>query len=397
MQVKRYEAASMKEALAKIKNDLGPDAIVISTKRLPGEKKLIEIMAASDEMTDPGEKTSGLAGAALRREAPVGTATSFLGDDRELIGHLRKEMDELKALVQGLRQENLAEDFADLKESLQAFFDILGLRGQSEEKTILTRIYRYLISRGVSQARACKLLEKMRRDSLTPAITDYASGLKIAEGLIRDALNANAAADKVSDKNGQGKRIKVFLGPTGVGKTTTLAKLAARYALEQKRSVGLITMDNYRIAALEQLQVYARIMGLPLEAAAGQDAFRQALQKFDDKDLILVDTPGKSRTDKDYFSTLQELVAGNREVETNLLLSLTSSRENMQEVVLRYHQLDCDRIIFTKMDEGTRCGFLYDVIEQAGRPVSYLTTGQNVPQDIEVANPARLAEMIMWN
>jgi len=390
MQVKRYEAASMKEALEKIKSDLGPEAIVISTKRLPGEKKLIEIMAASDESPRDGGEVRG-SGKGER----TGDQEKFLSfANREIIGYFRKEMDELKRLVQGVRQDNLAEEFADLKDSLQAFFDILGLRGdQGEEKTILARIYHYLVGRGVSKARACKLLEGMKRDFPGQEIPDYASGLKIAERLIRSALSPN----KIPNKDEKGKRVKIFLGPTGVGKTTTLAKLAARYALEQKLAVGLITMDNYRIAALEQLSVYARIMGLPLEAASEQNTFRQALQKFDDKDIILVDTPGKSHSDQDYVTTLRDLVDGNREVETNLLLSLTSSRENMLEVVSRYNKLDCDQLIFTKMDECTRCGFLYDVIEQAGRPVSYVTTGQNVPQDIEVANPSRLAELIMWH
>lgn len=389
MQVKRYEAASMKEALEKIKNDLGPEAIVISTKRLPGEKKLIEIMAASDEGPGSGGKSSG----GTRRETKGDQEKSLSFENRELIDYFRKEMDELKALVQGIRKDNMAGEFADLKDSLQALFDILGLRDQSEEKNVLARIYHYLVSRGVSKARACKLLEGMKRDFPGQQIPDYESGLKIAESLIRGALSPG----RDSGKEETGKRVKIFLGPTGVGKTTTLAKLAARYSLEQKLAVGLVTMDNYRIAALEQLNVYARIMGLPLEAASEQDTFRQALQKFDDKDVILVDTPGKSSNDEEYFTILNDLVNGNREVETNLLLSVTSSRENMLDVVLRYSQLDCDQLIFTKMDECTHCGFLYDVIEQAGRPVSYLTTGQNVPQDIEVANPAKLAEMIMWH
>jgi flagellar biosynthesis protein FlhF len=385
MQVKRYEAANMKEALARIKNDLGPEAIVISTKRLPGEKKLIEIMAARDEGPGPG----GAARGDRWGEGTDAPEKSLSFENRELIGYFRKEMEELKALVQGSRQDKLSEEFADLKDSLQDFFDIIGLRGQSEEKTILSRIYNYLVGRGVSKARACKLLEVMKRDVPAEEIPDYESGLKIAESLIRGTLTHN--------RDEKGKKVKIFLGPTGVGKTTTLAKLAARYALEQKLTVGLITMDTYRIAAVEQLNVYARIMGLPLAVASEPDTFRQALQKFDGKDVILVDTPGKSRTDKDYFTILQDLVTGNRDVETNLLLSLTSSRENMMEVVLRYGKLDCDQIIFTKMDECTGCGFLYDVIEQAGRPVSFVTTGQNVPHDIEPANPSRLAELIMWN
>ncbi len=380
MQVKRYEAENIQEALAKIKKDLGPEAIVLSAKRMPGEKQLMEIVAASD---DNHQRAAGLSvGDAAGRDE-----RSFSPAGGEGFSYLKKELQELKELVRGVSKENLSGEFAELKDSMQAFFDVLGLQGRREEKSSLSRIYHYLVGQGVSKARACRLLDRMKRSCPGGKIPDYESCLKIAEGIIRETF--------VKKSGKQEKRVKVFIGPTGVGKTTTLAKLAARYSLEQKLKVGLVTMDTYRIAALEQLKIYARIMDLPLEVATQRDVFGQVLERFSDRDIILVDTPGKGPVEAGYFTGLQEILADAREVETNLLLSLTSSRENMLDVVARFGKFPGEQIIFTKADEGTRCGFLYDVIEQAGRPVAYVTTGQNVPQDIETADPARLAELIM--
>lgn len=382
MQVKRYEAANLREALAKIKSDLGPEAIVLSTKKLPGEKKLFEVMAARDDRDVQGTGSTGDLKIDKKEAA-------FMAEDRQMVGSLTKDIQEIKDLILDVKKEKLADEFAELKESLHAFFDVLGMRGHGKEKNTLSRIYQHLVGRGVSKGRACNLLEEMNRNFPEAALNDYESSLKIAENIIKGTF-ANLGGKKE-------KRIKIFLGPTGVGKTTTLAKLAARAAIDKGAKVGLVTMDTYRIAALEQLKIYARIMGLPLEVADGQDTFRQALRRFDDKDVILVDTPGKSRSDAIYLTKLQEILTEQREVETNLLLSLTSSRENMQEVYKRFSGFNCDQIIFTKMDEAVHCGYIYDLVEQVGRPVSYVTTGQNVPEDIESVDAARFAELIMRN
>ena len=381
MQVKRYEAAGVQEALLKIKNDLGPEAIVLSTKRLPGEKGLMEIIAARDDTPLPAGR------ATVVPEIEKQKDLSF--EDRKTLDHLRKELEEIKFLVRDARRLNLTEEFAELKDSLHNFFDVLGLRGQGKEGHTLGRLYQHLVGRGISKARACKLLDEIKRRSPEMAIYDYESGLKEAESIIKGIFGRNSARKE--------NRVKVFLGPTGVGKTTTLAKIAARYALEDKKKVGLITMDTYRIAALEQLKVYARIMGLPLEVATERDSFGKALKNLADKEVILVDTPGKSRTDTGHLPAVLDTLKGCGDVEKNLLLSLTSGHENMLEVIRRFKEVACDQIIFTKVDEASRLGYLYDVIELAGKPVTYVTTGQNVPQDIEEAEPARLAELVMWN
>ncbi len=193
----------------------------------------------------------------------------------------------------------------------------------------------------------------------------------------------------------KGRRIKAFVGPTGVGKTTTLAKLAAHYCLEKRMKVGLITTDTYRIAAPEQLKVYAKIMGLPLDIVSDKDQFTRSLTNFADKDLILVDTPGRSRQDDRCLTTLKSILSG--DVETYLLLSPTAGREHLIEAADRFRILQYDRIILTKIDDCTIFGPIVDVLDMIGNPVSYLTTGQNVPKDIEKANPERLAQLTLQN
>lgn len=380
MQVKRYEADNIQDALMKIKSDMGPDAIVLSTKKVLGKNNLIEVMAARDNVQETDLLASG------KGEKRPAVHCSETGGD--ILSYLRTEMEELKALIQDAKKERYHEEIAELKESMDALFDVLGFRDRADNNT-LSRIYYYLVSRGVSKARACKLLDDMKRNCPAEEMKDYEKSLKTAEELL--GRSCRTPTDDV------GKRVKVFVGPTGVGKTTTLAKLTARYALEKKLTVGLITTDTYRIAALEQLKVYARIMDLPLQVASEKDQFRQSIDRFHDRDVILVDTPGRGYWDDGSLPKLNDMISGDWERETNLLLSLTSSRANLMDAVSRYGKFSCDHLIFTKLDECHGCGILYDVIEQAGKPVSYITTGQNVPKDIERMNPVRLAELIMWH
>jgi flagellar biosynthesis protein FlhF len=379
MQVKRYEAANIQDALAKIKSDMGPDAIVLSTKRLPGDKRLIEILAAKDNGHKEQEIFTG-------KKFKDINETMLSIENKENLLSLRNEIDELKLLLRDAGREKHYEEFVEFKDYMNTFFNILGLRNNREGKNSLPQIYYYLLSRGISKARACNLLDKMKQKYSSQEVNDYERGLKIAEDLLIGTF---------IEKRERESRVKVFLGPTGVGKTTTLAKLAARYALEQKKSVGLITTDTYRIAAVEQLKTYAQIMGLPLEVASGRETFSQSMKRFHDKDYILVDTPGRSREEKRHLAMLKNMMTGDWDLEKNLLLSLTSSRESLMDVVERFNTFGYDQIILTKLDECTHCGIFCDVVERVRKPISYISTGQNVPQDIEQANPVRLAQIIM--
>jgi len=366
MQIKRYEAVNMREAMAMIKRDLGPDAVILSTKKISKDKPLIEVTAARDRDIAPAETHR------IPRPDDAHRQENSLGD-------LRQEIRDLKSSIDGLAQNfPVQADLVDLKETVNILCDTVSVRNALH----LNDIYLRLIANGVSRIRALRLIETIKNDFPLHVTDTYEKAAGLAEKLI--------AGSFLKDER-QEKRIKAFIGPTGVGKTTTLAKLAAHYCLEKKMKVGLITTDTYRIAASEQLKIYAKIMGLPIDIVSGRDKFLRSLSNFADKDLILVDTPGRNHHDDQCLTTLKSILTDN--METFLLLSPIATREYLLEAADRFRMFHYDRIILTKLDECTRFGSMVDVLDIIAKPVSYVTTGQNVPKDIERANPDMLAKL----
>ena len=383
MQVKRYEVSSISDALVKIKNDLGPDAIILSTKKLKGGKdSVIEVMAARDEKSNSHDNTHGNV---IPDISPCPAEKSD-----EIIASLRAEISELKESISLSHQDNsLTRELAEIKETMDKFFDLLGMRKGKTNKDINQKVYLHLLSRGFSRGSACRIVESVNPALSSGAELSEKKALRIVEDYI---VKSMPVAPTVRDE----KKIKVFIGPTGVGKTTTLAKMAARYSIMKKMKVGLITTDTFRIAATAQLGTYANIMGLNMEVASSKESFQKALRLFSDKDVIFVDTPGRGRLDDGYTNFLVNCSLG-RNTETNLLINATASDDNLHDILSKYSTINFDNLIVTKIDESRRFGILYDVISKVKKPVTYLTCGQNVPQDIEEATPSIMANLIMSN
>ncbi|HSD95428.1 MAG TPA: flagellar biosynthesis protein FlhF [Syntrophales bacterium] len=386
MQIKRFEAASTQEALLKIKNELGPDAVVLSTRKLrSGRVPLFEVTAAVDERPEGRREKPLPLPAGTPRTAPANAGS----DEETLACKLRRDVEEIKSLLAETAMRPFPYgEFQDLKEMLETFFDTMGFQRKERLSGALLKIYHQLVSIGVSRARAFLLVSTLNRN-LPPA------DLHDEEGLCRVAEKLLARSIGLSYRTSERRRICAFVGPTGAGKTTTLAKIAARSALEEKLKVGLVTTDTYRIAAVEQLKTYARIMEIPIEVVSDKTAFRRALAKLSDRDLVLVDTPGKSFVETGYIERLRDLFQIENPMETNLLLPLTSSQDNLAENLARFKPVGYQSIIFTKLDESRHFGMIYNVIDQERKPVSWVTNGQKVPQDIEKIDAGRLAKIIM--
>lgn len=190
-------------------------------------------------------------------------------------------------------------------------------------------------------------------------------------------------------------RVIALVGPTGVGKTTTVAKLAATYKLRHNKKVGLITSDTYRIAAVEQLKTYAGIIGLPLEVANTPDEMRAAIEKLGSCDLIVVDTAGRSQNDQCRIEELAEFAAAAQPDETHLVLSTTVGENVMRKTADRFRALRPDRCILTKLDEAVTTGPIAGLCDRIGLPLSFVTLGQEVPDDIEPARADRLARCVL--
>ncbi len=381
MQVKRYEVASMKEAMTKIKNDLGSDAVILSARKIrSGKQAAFEVMAARDENIPLTNK--------IPTGATAGSKVRDLEQREDVFTFFRDELKEIRDSIKAFqRQNSLSLELAEMKETMNSFFDVLGMRKGRVPQDLNQKVYLHLLGSGFSRAGACRIVDAMNQSACEPAQLNEAEALALAEKHIIKSL-------PVAPSGKQEKRIKMFIGPTGVGKTTTLAKLAARYSIMQKKNIGLITTDNFRIAAAEQLETYAKIMGLQMERASNRETFEKALRTFADKEIILVDTPGRARPDDGYLNRLEPPLP-DQAIETNLLINATGSEDHLENIIAGYSRFRIDHLIVTKIDESRRFGMLYDILSKTNKPVTYLTCGQNVPQDIEEVTPARMANLML--
>jgi flagellar biosynthesis protein FlhF len=214
--------------------------------------------------------------------------------------------------------------------------------------------------------------------------------------LLRERMEGLLGVSNPSVSRQYGQKIMMLVGPTGVGKTTTIAKLAglARQQDEHQRTV-LITLDTYRVAAVEQLRVFAKILKIPLEVAVSQQDFLACVGRHQEADLVLIDTAGRSPKDRAGHEELVAMTRGSFKIETHLVLAAPVAESVQMETIQRYQTLPIHKIIMTKLDETSRFGSMYNVLSQAGIPVSYLSAGQRVPEDLEPATRQGLVELVL--
>lgn len=242
-----------------------------------------------------------------------------------------------------------------------------------------------LLEAGFSAAIARKLVEAVHEDA------DRIEAREAVGAALDRLMRACASDEDLLDRGG----VYALVGPTGVGKTTTIAKLAANLKLRERRKVGLITIDTYRIAAIDQLKKYADILGSSLKVVSTPDDIRQAVAGMNDCEYVLIDTAGRSPNDTLKLSELKAFLAAAGVDETHLVLSSTSNQSCVQLAVERFGEVKFDKIIFTKLDEAAQVGVILSVVRNLNKSISYITTGQDVPDDIEVVRGRRLAQLIL--
>ncbi|MDB5329610.1 MAG: flagellar GTP-binding protein, partial [Phycisphaerales bacterium] len=252
--------------------------------------------------------------------------------------------------------------------------------------------YTQLISNEVAEELATDLIKALQKQ-IRPEHLSQPEFVK--EKLAEQLEKLLPTAGPIVRTKTTGAHVVALIGPTGVGKTTTIAKLAANLKLREKHRVGLITLDTYRIAAVDQLKRYADIIGSPLRVVTGSDDLRDAIKSMSDCDFILIDTAGRSPNDALKLSELKSLLAVAEPDEVHLVLSTTASQECLQLAVARFGDVRVDKIIFTKLDEAAHVGVMLNVIRKVNKSLSYITTGQDVPDDIEVGKGRRLAQLIL--
>ena len=337
---RKVHAAEAKEAA-------GAEAETSSSRRVKREE---------DEAASSQEK---------RREDESLPAKSEEERQRETIEELQNELAQMKAmLVQVVSKEKTPEDEMSLQQALKQ---------QEVESDIIDDV--------VLQLPAEAILADKDTPLALEGLTKYlADNVQMADGL---------------ELKSRKRKIAALLGPTGVGKTTTLAKIAAQCVLEKGISTAFITADTYRISAVEQLKTYADILGLPIAIVYTPDELKEAIQKFRQKQLILIDTAGRSQHNRRQMAELKEFLAVNQNIEKYLVLSATTKNEDAKDIIDKFSVCKPDKVIFTKTDETKSLGISLNILRRKEMRLSYLTNGQSVPDDIVPAEAGKLAELFL--
>ncbi|MBU1231583.1 MAG: flagellar biosynthesis protein FlhF [Proteobacteria bacterium] len=432
MQVKVFESSDMATGLQMIKKELGPDALILSTKTIRSGKlgllgkPRLEITAAIDSAW-PSKKYSSQT--VTKQNAGVLKKTDnspgiYQDDNREELptynsslhlnrnpaadpektpqsspltssenNNLQSEVNELKSMIKNLAQEmnriNVSPPISDpgQQNNLQS----LDARLLPEDNRGLRSLHQRLLDYGIG-AETAQTISNYARETLT--LDELSDPFKQQEYLAKTIYDLLNVQTDIFPGHKRQHRL-ALVGPTGVGKTTTLAKIAADYLSKHSASIALITIDTYRIAAVEQLKVYGEIMNLPVEVVLNPEQLEQMLLKHRDKELILIDTAGRSPQDTLCIEELASFLSPDLGIQKHLVLSATTREKELFEAMHRFSILDIDNTIITKIDECSSLGLLLDIQIREKVPFSYITNGQRVPEDLLEADKELLTQLIM--
>lgn len=362
MKIKKYVARTMPEAMNMIRKELGADAVILNSKEKKHsgflgffKKTTIEVVAALDpESSVPKHHTGG------KVQIP-----------------LLKETDNQSQVIKEIRQ-------------LQQLLETQSFESQHNFPPLFEQAYTYLKEQEVQDHIAKELIQKVLDENMDNDIDSETIKVRLSQQ-IEKSLNKISSPGLTFNN-----QIIQFVGPTGVGKTTTLAKVAALSMLEKKKTIAFITADTYRIAAIEQLKTYARILNVPVEVAYSMEDYKKAIEKFSTYDLIFVDTAGRNFRDPRYVKELTNMIDFNQyKLETYLVLALTAKEKDVTDTYDQFKQIPIEKVIFTKMDETSTYGNILNIGIGENKAIAYITNGQDVPDDILEANPSYISDLVL--
>ncbi len=300
-----------------------------------------------------------------------------------------------KTNIPNLSQHSVPNEVNDRLESIQRMLESLNktrqLGGEGEVPPELFQLYTELLDSDVDETLARDLIFRVRRHVKPEQLHDHDFCKSLLTGLVEADFRI---ANPIKPTPGR-RRVVALVGPTGVGKTTTIAKLAANFRLRDGIKMGLITVDTYRVAAVEQLRTYAEIIDLPMKVVTSPLEMRRALDELVGLDLVLIDTGGRSPRDEMKIQELKSLLAEAQVDEVHLVLSLTAGIASLKSACEKFGAANTTALILTKLDEAAGMGALLTAANKLPLPISYLTTGQDVPDDIESSNASRMARLVL--
>jgi flagellar biosynthesis protein FlhF len=360
MEIRTFQARTMKEALARVRAELGPEAVILQSREI---------------------KKRRLLGLARTQTIEIVAGTGLVASEQTAQATAEPTAAELERLNERLLK-------------LQGMVEDLCCRKKSPTPDLppeLMPLYAQLIEADVHETIASGLVCQLRDDM---SRTELAQPALVRQRLIELIQAGLAVSGPIVCDRGRYKVVAV-VGPTGAGKTATVAKLAANFKLRQNLRVGLVTIDTYRMAAVEQLRMYAEIIELPMRVATSPREMAAAVSELSDLDLVLVDTAGRSPRDELRVKELRALLAEAGAAELHLVLSAVASAGNLLDSFEKFSAIDVNRLLFTKLDEAATLGGVLTCAVRTRCPISYLTAGQDVPDNIDVADSRELAERIV--
>jgi flagellar biosynthesis protein FlhF len=400
MRIKKFTASSVQEATELMRRDFGGEAIILNTRQVHQGgmlnffgKNVIEITAAVDDkpVVSRGPIPGGGVKAAPRMTPATVSAEST-------VEGLRKVAEQFGQKT--FSDRNAGNQYASLAEFATLRGDLDGIKSVMEEIAAHFKYsrmpalpqnfqngYTRLVEQGVDARLAADIAQRVFQELSFRNDTEQESVDRAICAEIRSLLPRIPPSTEKA-------RVIALVGPTGVGKTTTIAKLAAISKLLSGADVALISADTYRIGAIEQLRTFAAIADIPIEVVYKPAEFGTALRKFREKDFIFIDTVGRSQRMKKDLQELSRTVEAAKADEVHLVMSASTSAPLLEEVVHRFKVTKPSRLVFTKLDETGACGNLLTVAVKSGLPISYVTTGQTVPDDILAGEPEKLSSII---
>ena len=374
MIVRKFEGQTIDHALSQVKRHLGEDAVILHTKTYrKGQvfgflgKQMVEITASAGEKAKPREMS-------IAPQPTTSVATPL-----EKKHEPKQELDALKV------------DLEEIKKTLGTLVKKVGSLHTSRFQEPFQSFYQNLVAQDVSEELSAQVVEGFKQ-FLSKTTPPPGQEIELVFEMFLKEMMSRSMPIQLSQQ--QCKTV-LFVGPTGVGKTTTIAKLAAHYLLQEHRNIAMMTLDTYRIAAVDQLKTYAEIMQIPIDVAVSSNELKLGIQRHAEKDLVLIDTAGRSHRNMMKMLELSNLIKFTQPDEVHLVLSASSNRRAVIEILTQFEQVRFDKLIFTKTDEAPTSGIIFETMCLTNKPVAYVTHGQNVPDDIDYFDSGRFARTLM--
>lgn len=422
MIIKKFQASTETEAIMMAKDDLGKDAIVMNIKTIKPKgifsifrKTVVEVTAAVDEENEGEKKKEN------KPESKVSSQFNAKIDEKlhperkneSITSKEEKELeDKLNSLAKLLEQQIESQKMEEKKanSALSAQKEIEAEKEETDKEKKEEEKQSELAKKDSLKSKSMDLIiEQLTNNEVSyeyaKQIMDeitHAGNIRTLDDMLacvyqKIILKLGETKPIEFDEDDKKPKVIFFVGPTGVGKTTTIAKLSSKLILEEKKKIAIFTADTYRIAAVEQIKTYANILSIPVEVVYETEDLEEFLPKYKDYDYILIDTAGRSHKNKEQIDDLKKLfgVFSEYSVQTYLVLSATTKYKDLKNITSLYEDMSEYSLIFTKLDETDAIGNILNIKLDTGRQLSYVSYGQNVPDDIEVMNPQIIAKQVL--